>query len=414
MTTSTRGYFSLFDLGTGTFNPLHAPFAYSHRESNPLASDRLRMNEPARTKRAEGRGSLPAFPPALTLELRRPNNFDALRLALATAVIVSHSFALPFGTDWHEPLRAATHGQSLGALAVAGFFVISGYLVTNSWFSSHGFRPYLIKRVLRVYPGYAIAILFGLLILGPVFSGLAYFRTVNAFDLLKAFTVFGETPGQGLPQLPWHDINGSLWTIQYEFACYLALPLVLLVAGTRRWVVVALLILMLPLAAVPGAPQSASFLTRLAFRLHLASGFASYFLAGMAMYLYAPRVTLGRVLACIALLLLGATVPPLLVIVLPLCAAYLVLALALCSPQVGPAFFKRNDLSYGTYLYGWPIGQVVLSALGNRASPWMVMALTLPLTFLVAFGSWTLVERRFLQLKPRGVAVVRATPQAFS
>jgi peptidoglycan/LPS O-acetylase OafA/YrhL len=357
-------------------------------------------------------------------------------LALATLVIVSHSFALPFGNDSHEPLRAATHGQfKLGELAVAGFFVISGYLVTNSWFTSNGFRPYLIKRLLRVYPGYAIALLFGLLIIGPVFSGLAYFRTVNAFDLLKAFTIFGETPGQGIPQLPWHAINGSLWTIQYEFACYLALPMVLFVAGSRRWTVVALLLLMLPLAAIPGAHHSASIISRAAYRLHYASGFASYFLAGMAMYLFTPRVTLGRVLACIALLLLGAVVPPALVIVLPVCAAYLVLAVALCTPQVGRAFFKRCDLSYGTYLYGWPIGQVVLFALGNHASPWMVMALTLPLTFLVAFGSWTLVERRFLRMKPRArqpaavespvgadqgpghgpeVAVVRATPQASS
>jgi peptidoglycan/LPS O-acetylase OafA/YrhL len=104
------------------------------------------------------------------------------------------------------------------------------------------------------------------------------------------------------------------------------------------------------------------------------------------------------------LLVFGAAVPPFLAITLPISGAYLLLAVALCTPEIGRAFFKRFDLSYGTYLYGWPVGQLVLLGLGGHTSPWLMLTLTLPLTLLVAFGSWTLVERRFLLMKPRRIA----------
>lgn len=320
-------------------------------------------------------------------------------------VIVSHAFIQPFGNETHEPLKAATNGQvTLGGLAVAGFFVVSGYLVGNSWLSSLDFRPYIAKRLLRVYPGYAVAVLLGLLVLGPVFSGLQYFRSFGAFDVIKAFLVFNGIPGVGFLQLPAHILNGTLWTIQYEFACYLALPLVLMVAGTRRWPVVVILLLILPLAALPMIREAPSIVLHYASRLHNSFVFASYFLSGAAMLLYAPRITVRRIILSLVLLVFGAAVPPFLAITLPICGAYLLLALALCTPELGRAFFKRFDLSYGTYLYGWPVGQLVLLALGAHAPPWLMVALTLPLTIVVAFGSWTLVERRFLLLKPRTMA----------
>jgi lipopolysaccharide/colanic/teichoic acid biosynthesis glycosyltransferase len=65
-----------------------------------------------------------------------------------------------------------------------------------------------------------------------------------------------------------------------------------------------------------------------------------------------------------------------------------------------PRFFRRFDLSYGTYVYGWPVGQVVLGSLGPDTSPWMLATITLPVTFAFAFISWTLVEEPFMRLKP--------------
>src|SRR5688500_730215 len=98
-------------------------------------------------------GDCERFPVAA--ERFRQNNFDFLRLALAVLVILSHSYYLVSGTEDSEPLMRASRGQiEMGALAVNFFFIISGFLITHSWFSAPRVRDYLKKRVLRIFPGF--------------------------------------------------------------------------------------------------------------------------------------------------------------------------------------------------------------------------------------------------------------------
>ena len=89
----------------------------------------------------------------------RRNNIGAIRLILAIAVIYSHSFALSHGKGFHDPLATATRGQlNGGQLAVGLFFLLSGYLITKSWFSSDSASSFIRKRILRIYPGYLVAL----------------------------------------------------------------------------------------------------------------------------------------------------------------------------------------------------------------------------------------------------------------
>src|SRR4051794_2006572 len=79
----------------------------------------------------------------------RANNFDVLRLVLAVMVIFSHSFPLLWGDNSREPLMRLTGGQiTAGELAVAGFFILSGFLITKSWLQSAGLKDYLRRRIL--------------------------------------------------------------------------------------------------------------------------------------------------------------------------------------------------------------------------------------------------------------------------
>src|ERR1700722_18544978 len=88
------------------------------------------------------------------------NSLNAIRLALALLVIFSHSYPLS-GTPSPDPLSFASHGQdSFGILAVNLFFLISGMLITSSWLRSKSMQDYLMKRFLRIYPGYIVAMLF--------------------------------------------------------------------------------------------------------------------------------------------------------------------------------------------------------------------------------------------------------------
>ena len=103
----------------------------------------------------------------------RRNNFDALRLLAATAVIFSHAFLLATGRQDSEPLMILTSGQAiLGVVGVFVFFVISGYLVTQSWEQAPSLPRFAMKRALRIYPGLAVCILGLAFGLGPIVSSL--------------------------------------------------------------------------------------------------------------------------------------------------------------------------------------------------------------------------------------------------
>lgn len=173
----------------------------------------------------------------------RRNNLDFVRLWLSVLVILSHSFPLATGTERNEPFILATHGQtSGGTIAVDLFFVLSGFLIANSYLSSSSLWSYLGKRIRRIYPGFIAAMLVGALLVAPLASASSPFHTASAqlghfvlscvrlreFDYRHAFA---SNPAPGA-------INGSTWSISYEFCCYLGVA-VLGLAGilTRRRVV---------------------------------------------------------------------------------------------------------------------------------------------------------------------------------
>ena len=90
---------------------------------------------------------------------RRRNNFDVLRFGLATAVIWSHCYALA-GRSM-DPVFALTGQIDAGSLAVEAFFVLSGFLITQSWDGDPDLRSFTTKRTLRLVPALVAALVFG-------------------------------------------------------------------------------------------------------------------------------------------------------------------------------------------------------------------------------------------------------------
>jgi peptidoglycan/LPS O-acetylase OafA/YrhL len=72
------------------------------------------------------------------------------------------------------------------------------------------------------------------------------------------------------------------------------------------------------------------------------------------------------------------------------------------SPTIGiPGFGDKTDLSYGIYLYAFPIQQVIVALYlrgqnGAPPTPARLFAIALPLSIAAAWLSWTFVEKRFL------------------
>lgn len=331
------------------------------------------------------------------------NNLDALRLGLAVLVIFSHSYALGLGSEATEPLHRLTRGQmSFGALAVDLFFVLSGYLITASAERSSSIGSYLGKRVRRIYPAFVINALVSVLFFAPLAHAMIRPPVVGDVALqtlrLREFDYTGAFLANPFPGA----INGSLWSIQYEFWCYLGVALLAAAGLLRRrtWLFssfVASVAISL-LWQVRGIVLGGKILGRILGSPQLWARLLPLYLAGVVAYRYRDRIRLRGVGALVALVLLGVAclVPFGWTLVFPFAGTYLALYLAF-APWLRLEHAGRfGDFSYGTYLYAFPIAQLIMSRVGHRLAPWKLFALATPLTIAAAMLSWFLVERHFL------------------
>jgi peptidoglycan/LPS O-acetylase OafA/YrhL len=328
--------------------------------------------------------------------LERHNNFDLLRLLAALSVIFSHAFLLAENSQDHDPLIIVTGGQAiLGLVGVFVFFTISGYLISQSFETTHSPFVFLAKRALRIFPG-----LFGCLIvcvfaIGPLVTNLPlgeYLAKPEAWLFLLHNAVldinYNRLPGVVFwPGNIGGIVNGPLWSLPCEALLYLMLfglgmcrlltlpvSLILLAAG----------IVCLQIELVDNSFGSALWLL-------------GFFAAGMCLYRLrgrGPRLFAGR-WALLALTGLALSIPA--GLFLPgfaLFGGYLVIYLALQRrlPVVRAARF--GDLSYGLYIYGWPVEQCVVYATGATAPWWVVFGIAAPVTAAIAFLSWHLIEKR--------------------
>ncbi len=344
-----------------------------------------------------------------------PNNFDAMRLGLALLVVFSHSFPLLGWVHAKEPVARMTGGQTTGgALAVSGFFLLSGFLITQSWERCAGLLDYLRRRILRIYPGFIVAYAICALLVGPLASGdaLGYLRSLRPYWMIFDILILGD---EALPRAftgqPFTSLNGSLWTIHYEFVCYLgAAGLGLIGAFRRRW---------LTLLAFVAAYGCYSAQVYLGYEIPTFKGswllgsfrswprLGSAFLAGSLFHLYrdAVRYTARGAAAASLCLVLLAAIPKLISfsLAVPLLGGYTFFWAGNRSIPALREFGRRADLSYGVYLYGWPVQQSLVALLANRLQPWSLFLVAAPLAASCAALSWFLVEKPSLRFRTRPV-----------
>ena len=332
------------------------------------------------------------------------NNFDFLRFLFAALVIFSHSFAL-CGVGRREPLLRLSGGQVYTAeIAVNGFFVISGFLITASWLRCPRWTDYLQKRVLRIYPGFLVVCVLCAFLVGAAGAASpdAYLHQIRLGAFLRHLVLLDKlTLPPTFPQnFEPNEVNGSLWTIKIEFELYLMTALL----GTLR--LFQCRALLLALAAACLLLQTAISLPSISVPLpdtltsHLR--FLTYFLAGMTLFLYRDKISYGGSGAAVALTVLAiGTWTHALAAVVVLPAVYLIMAAAF-SPRLRlHRFGQRQDISYGLYLYAWPIQQLLVQQFDALHHPWSLFLTALPLTVLAATLSWHLVEKPCLRFKPK-------------
>lgn len=343
------------------------------------------------------------------------NAFGFLRLFFASLVIVSHSAQMKYGDSSHDVLTMLFGSITAGELAVDFFFAISGYLITVSFLGQPEWFAFLKKRVARIYPAFIVASLLSLFVVTPL-AGVPWHDVPAAIGglphallatlLLQAPEAAGIYPHSFYPEL-----NGSMWTIAFEFRCYLLVLVLGLLGllGKRRLILALTVALIVVYIAVPGAA-----LQRIDDHLQPWLGNGEFvvsmrltpvFLLGSVFYLYRdaiaftwPRLAVAFVALCLCLHFHRVAH-----VGIGLFGGYLVFAIAMLGRNsVISRINNKNDISYGVYLYAWPIGHLLIWY--DPAIPtWLATVVTLVLSFAFGWVSWHTLEKRAMRLiRPAG------------
>ena len=355
------------------------------------------------------------------IAIGRDNNFDLIRLLAASQVVLVH-----LHDHLHLPLPQVIDFFP----GVWVFFIVSGFLVTASLARCSSLREYLRNRVLRIYPALwaMTAVTVVLLALFGQLNSATPVPKFLAYVIGQATIVQLVDGGLGMFRgFGTGGVNGVLWTIATELQYYAALPLMLWIAGTtatRRTTVLSILFcvsvliyqLMLPLSlqTVGAPPDAAKYLVVIVYTsiathlfgflfgvffylglpqlIRFVRGKFVYWLAGYAAFVLVIYGVFGLVgwdlerntaaMLCERLLLTG-----------------LVFSFAFSLPGLAETLLRRNDISYGVYIYHMLVINILVQF--GLTGLWRYGVLCALAVAAISFASWRLVEKPALSIKRR-------------
>lgn len=332
--------------------------------------------------------------------LKRDNSFDLVRLLAALAVLSGHQWL--FSGLGRVPRIGGLPVHSLG---VSVFFALSGYLISGSWSRDAHAGRFLLRRARRILPALAAVVFVTIFVLGPVLTSLPvidYFRDGRTWAHLENAVLIGHYRLPGVFEEAWRHsnaVNGSLWTLGLEFCCYVAVLVVGVLSHRLNssapaviWVFLSVLLVVVTVTGVVGAE----------LRSHVI--LTTFFAVGAAIRLCRldekVHWGLGAVGAA-AWIALGVGAPQLAEGI-----AWLVLPMSVIAlgrlPFIGASVMRKSgDLSYGTYLWAFPVQQVVVGW-GLSAAPLELLAVLI-VTLTLAALSWRFVERPALHVEFRSL-----------
>lgn len=329
----------------------------------------------------------------------RDNNFNIIRLVAAISVTFAHSFALLYGKT--VSLWGMNSGY-FGSMAVAIFFTLSGYLITQSFCQNPQWKTYLKSRVLRIFPGLFFANFVTISIVGFFVKsqGLSLFLDSNNLAYLFNATVFKTyNYGEVFAPLPHTAANGSLWTLPVEFRMYLFVLLLGVMGFLRKRLLALATILILAIAGFFQISIIGDYLYPLFFDF---SGFdiaylnlAMSFGMGMLFYLFREKIILSIPAAIFAIAVVyWAEEPYLKYFAMP----YAAIVFGSHPKLYIKSFNFKNDISYGIYVLSFPIQQTFIF---NQwiTNPWLIFICTMLIVTPLALFSWKFIEKPALKWK---------------
>ncbi|MFM2588590.1 acyltransferase family protein [Vibrio sp. TBV020] len=340
----------------------------------------------------------------------RDNNFNLIRMLSAIAVIFSHSFILAMGPQNGADPLARFIGMPISALAVNIFFITSGMLVTKSLVDRKSITFFLVARGVRIFPGLIIAVLFSTYIVGAVTTELNLFDYIlhsDTFSFVKRnIWLFDNVIQYSLPGVFEHTpykyaVNGSLWTLPWEIYSYISVLLIYIVLKKHSNI---------------GFFISASFLFLLYFNgiyrlvdIEIISPvylkLLVMFYSGVLFYLLRDKILISWFILVLSIVLyylvndykFSKVLFPIFITYWTVCFAYLIKGGVL-------RYNKLGDLSYGTYIYAFPVQQALVYYF--LPSGWILFWTSTAVTLIFAYISWHYIEKKALAHRDRCIILV--------
>ncbi|WP_139653416.1 acyltransferase family protein [Raoultibacter phocaeensis] len=288
----------------------------------------------------------------------RDNNLDIIRFVAAIAVIFSHSYTITLGIDASGHLSNWTDGRlSTGGVAVGVFFLFGGFLIAKSCESHRSAKRYFALRSFRIFPQLIFVVALMALVIGPLLSNRSipeYYSDPKTYRyLLNGILVMQHNLPGVFENNPYpNDINGALWTLPVEFACYVLcyLGFKLTSFDKKKFALCSI-----PCIALIGVYFAVFNL----FQLSVVRAIVLFYI-GVAFYVYRNAIALttkagfAALVLFVALIALKLDVPAML-----LAFPYAFFWLGYGTKKKFSGFARRGEYSYGIYLWGWPVQQML-------------------------------------------------------
>lgn len=338
---------------------------------------------------------------------RDANNFDFIRIAAALCVIIGHSSDVLLNHSLRfDPAKWLT-GYSMQSLGVIIFFIISGFLITACFEHKKSWIQFIAGRILRIFPALIVVVLLSVFVLGalltiiPIKEYLSSPVTGRYLQDITLYRMYYYLPGVFENNPLAGSVNASLWSLPYEFTCYIYIALTGMSAVVRnKWISLLLFIIyfvsyifyeteinkiVIPIIGIDFKTFFIPFL---------------YFLAGSLFFKFRNHMhyNLTGLLICIVtgIAIRNSVVHQQFFI---LVITYIILSLAFSEKLQFYKVAKYGDFSYGLYLYAFPVQQLIVYLFPGTLNLLVMMLISILATLPLAYFSWHVIEKPALLLK---------------
>ncbi len=346
------------------------------------------------------------------------NNFDFIRFVCACSVIIGHSIAVTGNGPIYTSL--VTKGQTdLGGIAVYIFFILSGYLIVGSYLRINNVFKYLLYRILRIFPALIFLVIITVFVVGPIVCNQPlkdYFTNHDTYLYLRNIKLQTQFILTGFdtkaPTFSHIVVNGALWTLPIEFACYVLVAILGVLRILNRYTLILLLglntILYMNFSTIfQPSPQILlhpfiwHLFSVLSLPLDMWLKLSCYFCAGGCYYFYKSQILFTRkyLVASLIIILISCRVNSSLSITIPVFGTYLLFYLGIHPKIKLYNFAKFGDFSYGIYIYGFLIQQLVVMSYNGHMSNTLNYIISVPLSIIMGAISYHFIERPCMNLK---------------